>query len=438
VVDAPKLNIKGTRLLSATLANESKILSHEGGTGSSKTVSVAQAHLIWSFQEMGQTYSVVRKTLPALRRGALKDFRMALALSEAEDFFTWSERDMSYTNRQTGTVIEFFSLDDPQKARGPRRDRLWCNEANELTEEDWSQLAKRTRGRIVIDYNPSMRRHWIYDKVLTRPDCHRIHSTYLDNPFLTDDNIREIEVDVPVYQLTSEELRALAASADVSEGLLTDWDGTYKGKGQLLTGDPFRWAVFGLGLRGAPSEAIYPNVYESEGLSPRRTRTLGLDFGFNHPTVLVDLEYRDLPGKAELHIDELIHESFLTSDDIIERLPKVGVGKRDEIEADGARPEMIEAIQRAGYNIKAADKGPGSVKFGIDKLKSVKLCFTRRSSKSKAQFLDYRWKKTSAGEVLDEPVKYEDDAPDATRYGAAKLIINRNTPRRRSAAASIL
>jgi hypothetical protein len=40
--------------------------------------------------------------------------------------------------------------------------------------------------------------------------------------------------------------------------------------------------------------------------------------------------------------------------------------------------------------------------------------------------------------VLDEPVKYEDDAPDATRYGAAKLIINRNTPRRRSAAASIL
>lgn len=430
-----KLQLLGTALLSLTLASKAKVLVHKGGTSSSKTVSIAQAHIAWSFQEVGKTYSVVRKTLPALRRGALKDFKMALQLAKAEDLFDENKSDLTYTNKQTGTVIEFFALDNAQKARGPRRDRLWCNEGNELDLEDWRQLTIRTRGRIVLDYNPSMLRHWIYDEVEPRADCELIHSTYKDNPFLTADNVREIELDVPVYQLPTAELSQWAVGPD---GLLTDWAGTYEGKGNLVSGDPFRWAVFGLGVRGAASETIYKVLYESAGLSPNRSRKLGLDFGFNHATVLTDLEYRDMPGKAELHIDELIHQSYLTSDDLVALLPEVGVRKRDEIEADGARPEMIEAIKRAGYNIKPADKGPGSVKAGIDKLKTVKLCFTRRSGKTKAQFQMYRWKKTSSGEILDEPIKHEDDAPDAVRYGATSLIKLRTAPRRHSSAPSTI
>ena len=433
------LDVRGTKLLRITLENEAKVLVHEGGTSSSKTVSLAQAHLIWSFQEYAKTYSVVRKTLPAMRKGALKDFTDALAWAGAEDLFTWLERDTSYTNVQTGTRIEFFSLDDPQKARGPRRDRLWCNEANELSLEDWKQLAKRTRGRIVIDYNPSMQRHWIYDTVLTREDCRRIHSTYLDNPYLTDDNVAEIEMDVPVYELPADELRVFAqAGQPLLDGRLTDWEGTYEGKGQLVSGDPFAWAVFGLGRRGAPGEAIYPQLFDSDGLSPQRQRRFGLDFGYNHPMSLTEVEYRDQPGKAELHVDQLIHESGLTNADLVARLPLVGVNKRDLITADGARPEAIEEIKRAGYNIVAADKGPGSVKAGIDKLKTVKLCFTRRSTQARAQFQDYRWKKTASGLVLDEPVKLEDDAPDGVRYAAAGLIRDRQAPRRRSAPVGII
>lgn len=437
------LNLEGTELLEKTLASTAKVLVHKGGSSSSKTVSIAQAHIIWSFQEVGKTYSVVRKTLPALRRGALKDFKMALALCGAEDLFAENKSDLTYTNKQTGTIIEFFAIDNAQKARGPRRDRLWCNEGNELDLQDWQQLTMRTRGRIVLDYNPSMLQHWIYDDVETRSDCEVIHSTYKDNPFLTPENVREIELSVPVYKLTLKDQVTLLAQQGlrelaISDNLLTDWDGTFDGEGELVSGDPFLWDVFGLGKRGAASETIYKVLYESAGLSPNRTRKLGLDFGFNHATVLTDLEYRDMPGKAELHIDELIHQSYLTAADLITLLPQVGVLKRDEIEADGARPEMIEDIRRAGYNIKAADKGPGSVKAGIDKLKSVKLCFTRRSTKTKTQFQMYRWKKTSSGLILDEPIKLEDDGPDSVRYGATNLIITRSAPRRRSAQPSIV
>jgi phage terminase large subunit len=447
------LDIEGTELLERTLDSTKKIVVHKGSSGSSKTMSLAQGFIMLSFEEVGKTYSVVRKTMPALRRGALKDFNDALDLAEARSFFRWNERDLTFTNRQTGTRIEFFSLDDSQKARGPRRWRLWCNEGNELSYEEWRQLTMRTKSSIWLDYNPSMLKHWIYDKVETRIDCEVISSTYLINPFLTEDNIREIEIDVPVYQLTPEELRAQArrpmlSSRDMqhlalaglppSESLFVDWKGEYTGKNQPLVGDAFRWSVFGLGRRGAPTEAIYPQVFDSAGLSPNRVRRLGLDFGFNHPTVLVDLEYREMPGKAELHIDELIFMDGLTSDDLVTMLPQVGVTKRDAIEADGARPEMIEAIKRAGYNIKAADKGPGSVKAGIDKLKTVKLCFTKRSAQSKEQFQDYRWRSTSSGQILEEPVKHEDDAPDAVRYGALNLIKDRTAPKRRSAPSALI
>jgi phage terminase large subunit len=428
-----ELELEGTELLEIALASTAKIQVHKGSSSSSKTVSLAQAHIAWSFEEVNKTYSVVRKTMPALRRGALKDFHMALDLSEAWSHFEENKTNLTYTNKQTGTLIEFFAVDDAQKARGPRRDRLWCNEGNELTYEDWRQLTMRTRGGICLDYNPSMLRHWIYDEVETRADCQVIHSSYKQNPYLTPENIREIEVDVPVYAVPAEErARLVLAGFLLENGTFTDWAGAYDGKGTLLSGDPFRWAVFGLGRRGVALQAIYPQLFDSSGLTPHRQRRFGLDFGFNHPLSLTEVEYRDKPGRAELHIDQLIHESYLTNADVVDLLPTVGVGRRDLIKADGARPEAIADIKRAGFNIVAADKGPGSVKAGIDKLKTVSLHFTRRSKQARDQFQDYRWKQTASGIILDEPIKVEDDAPDSVRYAATDLIADRRAPKRRS------
>lgn len=398
-----RAEIEGTELLERTLRSDAKIIAHEGSSSSSKTFSVAQAFILWSYQERGKTYSVVRKTMPAMKRGAHKDFKDALALAGIEADFQENKTDFKFTNVVTGTVIEFFALDTEQKARGPRRDRLWCNEANELTHEDFRQLSMRTRGQIIIDYNPSMLRHWIYDEVLTRDDCEHIHSTYKINAFLPEANIREIEVMVPVYE-------------EQDGSTHVDWDLTYTGSGALVNGDPYWWSVYGLGLRGSPAEAIYPLVYDSPGIPAGADTILGLDFGYNHPMVLVRCWIKDTHPKPELHVDQLFYESFCTGEDLIAVLPSLGVGKHERIWADGARPEMIEDMQRAGYDAAAADKGPGSVKAGIDMMKRHKLCFTGRSVQARQQFQDYRWRKTPDGVITDEPVKLHDDAPDAVRY----------------------
>ena len=389
-------DVECTRLLPETLACDTKIIVHEGSSSSSKTVSLAQAHMVWSFQEANQIYSIVRATMPAMKRGALRDWKHILEWADATSVFSVNKTDWIFTNMQTGTQIEFFSLDNEQKARGPRRNRLWINEANEVTYDNYRQLSIRTSGTACLDYNPSMQKHWIYDHVLTRGDCTHIHSTYKDNAFLTREQIREVEVLVPVYE-------------EPDGTRHEDWDLTYEGRGLLVDGDPYQWSVFGLGLRGSPSEAIYPLIYDAP--FPQETDSvLGLDFGYNHPMVLVRVTHHDEEGHPHAYIDQLIHESYLKTDDLISLLPETGVSKTETIYADGSRPETIKALIDAGYNVKPADRTPGSVYQGIQYMKGHKLFFSARSQRTKMQFYDYRWKKKADGVVIDEPVKLNDDA----------------------------
>jgi phage terminase large subunit len=139
----------------------------------------------------------------------------------------------------------------------------------------------------------------------------------------------------------------------------------------------------------------------------------GLDFGYNHPTALVKCSYRD----GELYLREMLYQSHLTTPELISLLSQL-VNKRDEIRADGARPEIIEDIRKAGFNIKSAQK---EVKHGIDKVKSQKIFVNGENLVKEIQ--NYKWKRHNATDtVLEEPVKNFDDALDAARYGSYELV----------------
>lgn len=403
--------IKGTDLLAINLELDLRGIVHEGSSSSSKTYSAVQAHVIRSFLYPRRTISVVRKTLPALKKSAIKDIRDILSDSELWKYFKENKSEGTFTNTLTKSVIEFFGLDDPQKARGPRRHDLHATEANELTEEDLRQLMLRSSGKIYIDYNPSMLRSYLYDKIIPRDDFTFEHSTYKRNPFLSQDIIREIEADVPVY------------SNPETDEVFGDWDNEVE-KGEkkldgwvLQSGDPYRWAVYGLGQRGTPSEAIFPYCYESPGM-PNQDTVYGLDFGFKHYMALVEVSMHDAAPKPELHIQQHIFETGLTMPELIGRMKSAGISDRKPIYCDSQRQDNIKMLKDAGYWAVSVEKGPGSVFAGITYLKEFKLCFTRTSDQSKAQCQDYRWKKKPDGEILDEPVKLNDDAPDAIRYAA--------------------
>ena len=100
---------------------------------------------------------------------------------------------LTHEYKLNGNLIEFISLDQPQKVRGRKRNLLFINEANELDYEDWQQLIFRTEDKIILDFNPSDEYHWIYDKVIPREDADFYITTYLDNSFLNKSITEEIE-----------------------------------------------------------------------------------------------------------------------------------------------------------------------------------------------------------------------------------------------------
>jgi phage terminase large subunit len=129
----------------------------------------------------GKTITICRKTFPSLRATVMRDF-----LDILKKHNIYSEADHNKSNSEynlKNNLIEFISLDIPQKVRGRKRQLLYINEANEINKEDWQQLIFRTEEQVLLDYNPSDEYHFIYDEVLTRKDCDFYITTYKDNPF---------------------------------------------------------------------------------------------------------------------------------------------------------------------------------------------------------------------------------------------------------------
>ena len=183
--------IKTTNVFNKAYRSKTRITCLQGGTRSSKTYSLCQLFIVKCLEDTGRTFTIVRKTLPALKGTAYRDVLNILKDMELYSEENHNKSELSYL--LNGNLIEFISVDQPQKIRGRKRDYLWLNEANELTYEDWTQLILRTTEQIYLDYNPSDPYSWIYEKVQTRDDCTFIKSTYKANPFLDEDTISEIE-----------------------------------------------------------------------------------------------------------------------------------------------------------------------------------------------------------------------------------------------------
>ena len=378
------LNLKGTVVLQKNLNANTRIVVNQGGTRSSKTYSLAQLIILKALQEQGKVYTICRKTLPALKGTAYKDFFNIL---EEHNLYNPDKHNKSeLTYKLNNNEIEFISVDMPQKIRGRKRHILWLNEANEFRFEDWVQLSLRTTENIYLDFNPSDPYSWIYDKVMNREDCTFIKSTYLDNPFLPDETIKEIE-------------------------RLKDLDSNY-------------WKIYGLGDIAQPTETIF-RQFEICNSVPNESEliAIGMDFGYsNDPTAIVEV----FKLNDNLYINELVYSKGLTNQDIAQRLRELDITRQTEIIADSAEPKSIEELYRQGFNIKGAKKGADSINMGIDVLRRFKLHITKNSTNALNEFKYYKWLTDKNGHIVNKPAtNQQDHLIDAVRYTALnKLMTN--------------
>jgi len=369
------MDIKATAIFEKNyeaIAGDKRFIINEGGSRSSKTYSLCQLMIIYCLQNNNKVVSVIRKTFPALRATVLRDFIEILkdiGLYKQE-MHNKSEHIYTFAN---GSMVEFFSVDDEQKIRGRKRDIAWCNEANELYFDDFTQLNMRTEDKLIFDYNPSDSASWLYE--LPAEDSIKIKSTYKDNPFLPESIKAQIEdlkrTDEALYQIY-----ALGEKAISKSNIYSQWS--------FVAHRPAKFVKY---------------VY-------------GLDFGYNHPTALMRVYYCD----NDIYIEPVIYESYLTTTMLIEKLATLNIEQTVTILADYSRPEIIQEMNIAGYDVQNANK---VVKKGIDNLKTFGvLCQDDKAIRR--EYENYKWKKIGDF-ITDEPVKLFDDAMDAIRYATTHI-----------------
>lgn len=355
-----------------------RIRGVSGGTSASKTISILLWLIDYAQTHPGEVISVVSETFPHLKRGAIRDF---LTIMQDHNYFIdsyWNKTDSIY-NFETGTIIEFFSADQPQRVRGPRRDILFINEANNISYETYTQLEIRTKKIVWLDWNP-VAEFWFYTEINgRRDDLDFLTLTYRDNEALDASIVKTIE----------------------ARRQNKNWWRVY-GEGQLGEAEGRIYTGWNIDMEAIPHEA--------------RLERYGLDFGYsNDPTAIVGI-YRY--NNAYI-LDEITYLKGLSNKniyDVMQNLP------RALIIADSAEPKSIDEIKKYGLNILPTSKGQGSVLQGIQFVQDQKVFVTKRSVNIIKEYRNYLWLTDKDGTIINEPQDFLNHTMDAIRYGLDSTV----------------
>ena len=377
------MKIKTNVVFEHLLESDKKISIEQGGTRSGKTYNILLYIIFhYSLRNTGKTITICRKTFPSVRASVMRDFLDILKIHSS--YFEANHNKSNHEYKLNGNLIEFISLDQPQKVRGRKRNLLFINEANELDYEDWQQLVFRTDEKIILDFNPSDEYHWIYDKVIPRQDADFNITTYLDNSFLSDSIKEEIE--------------------------------------RLKYTDDQYWQIYGLGIKGASKSTIFNYVEANQIPDDVEFISYGADAGYtNDPTTLVSVYRKDY----DLYIQEHLYQTQMTTIDIHKKWKEAGI-ERQTIYFDSAEPRLIEELRRMGWNVRPSLKGADSVNAGIDLLKRFKIHILKDSHNAIQEFRNYKWQEDRSGKMINKPIDKNNHIIDACRYATYSVLSKPN------------
>lgn len=351
----------------------------QGGTSASKTISILLYLIARAQSDVVPTLtSIVSESFPHLRRGAMRDF---LLIMKEHAYFKddrWNKSESTYSF-ETGSVIEFFSADQGDKLRGARRDRLFLNEANNISFEAFEELEVRTKEFVLIDFNPT-NEFWAFTELLgKRDDIEHIILTYKDNEALSKEIVESIE----------------------QRKNRKGW-----------------WQVYGEGKLGEVEGKVYKNWQIIDELPHEaRLERRGMDFGYsNDPTSIVDIYYYN----GGYILDETCFQKGLSNKQIADVL--LANESKALVVADSAEPKSIDEIRGYGVNITGADKGKDSVAHGIQLVQDQSISVTKKSTNIIKEYRNYLWMTDKSGKILNEPEHTFSHSMDAIRYGLVSLI----------------
>lgn len=349
----------------------------QGGSSAGKTIAILSILIdICQAKEGHKLISIVSESVPHLKRGAIRDF---LSIMQEQGYYrdaSWNRTDFIYTF-ESGNKIEFFSADSPDKVRGPRRDILFINEANNISYETYTQLAIRTNEEIYIDFNP-VAEFWAHTEVMPTVEHDFDILTYLDNEGLAPAIVTELE---------------------------------------SRKGNRMWWQVYGLGQTGELEAQIYRSWQVVDDIPfEARLERYGLDFGYAHdPTAIVAIYYYN----GGYILDEIAYQTGLLNKPIADIF--ANQDQKALVIADSAEPKSIDELRLHGITVLPAQKGPGSINRGIAYVQQQRISVTKRSVNLLREYRNYLWETDRDGRIIPEATDINNHCMDALRYGMASI-----------------
>jgi phage terminase large subunit len=367
------------------------IVINQGGTDSGKTYSILQLLIEIATTTKAPSsdpiITILSESVPNSKKGAYRTFQAIISTSDFaySKIQNWNATDRTITFK-TGWIMEFIGATDEQNAKQGKRQYLFCNEANGIPWPIFWQMAKRTRIRTFIDYNPSAP-FWAHEKLIgTTPKTNDLSavvqliiSDHRHNPFLS------------------------KADHDKTENIK----------------DPELWRVYARGMTGNLSGIIYPNWKQipDKDFPWDEPKFGGLDFGYtNDPTA----GSRMCRIADNIYVHELCYTPGLTARQIGALFKGQGFTDQEPIycEHDGA---MIREL-RMNQQLLAipARKGPNSLVPGISKVKEYNIFYTESSKNIHFERMKYMWTKDPlTGKFINVPTEVDNHHMDEIRYGVS-------------------
>jgi phage terminase large subunit len=362
-----------------------------GGSSSGKSYFIEQKKLYKNITEPGHNYLFLRKSAIDVRSSVWALFKQVIYKHNLKSYVKLNESTMSARFFNNNRVI-CKGLDDVENLKsltfesGPLTD-IHGEEATQFTPEDYKQLELRLRGiapvpkQIILSFNPISQLHWIKKRWFDHPelDTMILKSTYRDNKFLTDEDIKRIE--------------------------------KYKDQ------DPALYKIYGYGEWGDIGGLVFNNweVKDFEYKESDMPISCGQDWGINDPAVCLKVGMHD----QDIYIFDEFYRTGIRSNNELYNLEK-SIFDGYSLICDNSEIKSIEDFKNFGANAEPAEKGKDSIIHGIKWISERKIYIKPHCINTIKEFQSYKWVMDKSGTQSDRPIDAFNHAIDALRYACER------------------
>ena len=384
-----------------------------GGRGSGKSSNVA--HIITQLLMRHPVNAVgIRKIDNTLEQSIYEQMKWSISEQKVTHLFKFNKSPLRITYLPRGNYMVFRGAQYPERIKSLKDSRFpfaiaWVEELAEFrTEEEVTtitnsllrgELDEGLQYKFFFTYNPPKRKQsWVNKKYGTQfvsGNTFVHHSTYLDNPFIAKEFIKEAE--------------------------------ETKKKNEMK----YRWEYLGeaIGSGITPFNNLQFREITDEEVANFDNIRNGNDFGYaTDPNAFVRIHYDK--KKNGIYIFDELYKNQLSNRKLAEWLKEKGYDN-DVIYADSAEPKSIAELKYdLGISkIKGVKKGPDSVEFGERWLDDLDfICIDpKRTPKTAFEFENIDYQTDRDGNPKPRLIDKDNHSIDAVRYAMSEDMRSNKT-----------